>query len=69
MILQVFNTFLKATFIENQQILLRESEEINLPANPAEKQMSLSLENISGKLKTSDSLSTTAKFTKKALKL
>jgi hypothetical protein len=32
------------------------AEEINLPANPAEKLISLSFKKISGKLKTSDSL-------------
>jgi len=36
--------------------MIRESEQINLPVNPAKKQISLSLKNISGKLKTSDAL-------------
>jgi hypothetical protein len=40
--------------------IIRESEQINLPANPAEKLISLSLKNISGKLKTSDSLTWTS---------
>jgi hypothetical protein len=40
-----------------QLINFRESEQINLPANPAEKPIYLSLKKISGKLKTSESLS------------